>query len=501
MNKYAINHRDLKIKIKNHSVLMMIMILIFISSLTAADSRKMKEEAEYFDEIIPELMEKYDIPGVSMAIVGGGEMIWSGAYGYANRGRKIPMEIKTVCRAESISKSVTAMGLMTLIEDGTVELDAGAEDYLEGWQIPESRFDEQKVTVRMLLSNSSGLFQGHIGEEYSPNEHMPSLEDYLSREVLLVQEPGKGFIYSNPGFNLLELLIENVSGKKYSEFMEERVFRPLNMSEASYKWSEITVAGSAAGYEMDGTEVPPYLYPANGSGGLLCTVEDIARFSTGLMAGSEGDGPPVLNKISLQELLQPRVQIPGLFSFVADSYAFGHFSERLSDGQQAVWHGGQGHGWMTHFHAVPDEGEAIVIFTNSQRSWPFIAAVLEGWAELRQLPPPRFTIIGKAVKLFSLFTWALFALLILVLFRTYSDFRKREWSFVFDPGKLGIRKIISMLLGLSGMLGIVWAVFQPYLFISSIFPANAPRAAVLIFAIALILFFRSFIGIGEREVE
>ncbi len=72
------------------------------------------------------------------------------------------------------------------------------------------------------------------------------------------------------------------------------------------------------------------------------------------------------------------MKIPGLFGFAADAYGFRHFIETLPDRRRAVWHGGQGHGWMTHFHAIPESGDGIVILTNSQRSWPFMSRVPTG---------------------------------------------------------------------------------------------------------------------------
>ena len=100
------------------------------------------------------------------------------------------------------------------------------------------------------------------------------------------------------------------------------------------------------GYENDGTPVDPYVYPVKGSGGLLATVEDIARFAAAEMTG-EYYGPPadrVLSMESIRALHTPQVEIPGIFGVVVDSYGFGHFSETLPDGRRALWHGGQGHG-------------------------------------------------------------------------------------------------------------------------------------------------------------
>ena len=110
----------------------------------------------HIDERIPELMETYQIPGVTMALVQNSKVVWSQAFGYADleSGRK--MRTDTVCRVQSISKPVTAWGVMKLVEQGEIDLDNPVTYYLEDWKLPESEFSEEKTTVRRLLSHKIG---------------------------------------------------------------------------------------------------------------------------------------------------------------------------------------------------------------------------------------------------------------------------------------------------------------------------------------------------------
>ena len=117
---------------------------------------------------------------------------------------------------------------------------------------------------------------GAIGEEYAPQNDMPSLRDYLTREARLIREPGSGFLYSNTGFNLLELLIEEVTGRDFSEYMADEVLIPLGMHHSSFAWNETFGPAIATGHELQGTAVPPHVYPAKASGGLFTDVEDMA---------------------------------------------------------------------------------------------------------------------------------------------------------------------------------------------------------------------------------
>ncbi len=442
----------------------------------------------HLDERVPALMKKYDIPGVSMALIQDGELVWSAAYGYADLAQEREMTVDAVCRAESISKSVTAWGVMRLVEQGVIDLDAPVQGYLHDWQLPETDDDQQAVTIRGLLSNTAGMPPGSIGEEYQPQSEMPTLRENLTQEAHLIHEPGTGFLYSNPGFNLLELLVENVTGRDFAAYMADEILIPLGMQGASYAWRETYQASLPMGYEMDGTPVPPYVYPVKASGGLFASVEDLARFVSAEMAGSYPD-QSVLNQVSIQMLHTPQVEIPGLFGFVADAYGFGHFIETLPDGRKAVWHGGQGHGWMTHFHAVPQSGDGIVILTNSQRSWPFLAEVLTDWSQWSGLGSVKFGIITTA-------TTGLKALIILIglvslwqAIRLVQGVRRGKRIFApLSPVALPWR-ILRAAAGLGILAALAWSAAQPYLFVSSIFPGTIRWAgsSLLILSVLIIL--------------
>lgn len=289
-------------------------------------------------------MKDYDIPGVNIALVKRGEIIWSKAYGYADleEGRK--MTTDTYCRVESISKPVTAWGVMKLVEQGKVELDKPVELYIKNWEFPESEFSEKNVTVRQLLSNNAGMPLGTIGVRYSPKEDIPSLEEYLSNDAILKQEPGLSFSYSNTGFNLLELLIEEVTGRDFAEYMAEEVLIPLGMYNSSFTWGEELDPAIPNGYDLNGNPIPVYIYPDKAAGGLFACVEDIATFITAGMTNFSRTGHEVLNAQSINKLYTPMVEIPGFYGLAFDSYGLGHFIESLSNGKKAVSHGGQGSG-------------------------------------------------------------------------------------------------------------------------------------------------------------
>lgn len=443
----------------------------------------------HLNERIPVLMSRYNIPGASIALVHAGKLVWSNAYGYANLEERRPMSVQSVCRAESISKPLTAWGVMKLVEQGLIELDAPVQQYLRHWQIPDSEFDEQAVTVRMLLSASAGMPLGKIGKavEYAPGSETPSLRDYLTREAHLIQKPGAGYLYSNVGFNLLELLIEEVTGRDFAEYMENEVLHPLGMKASSFDWDESFEALLPNGYELDGAPVPPYVYPAKASGGLFTSVEDLARFVSSGMTGYYYSNNGVLNQNSLYQMYAPQVEVSGIYHFVAQSYGFGYFIETLPNGQKAVWHGGQGHGWMTHFHAIPETGDGIVILTNSQRSWQFIADLLSEWARWNNFGSLKFGKIIYASAASWIFIGLITLLTLALAFYLARDLAHGTLRFTpFAAEALGAR-LSKAVTGMSVAAFLGWRISQPYLFETSIFPASAGWAGLALLALSLVL--------------
>jgi hypothetical protein len=316
---------------------------------------------------------------------------------------------------------------------------------------------------------------------------MPSLRDYLAREVRVTREPGAGFAYSNVGFNLLELLIEEVTGRDFATYMAEEVLMPLGMRHSRFTWNETLLPSMPTGYELQGTPVPPYVYPASASGGLFAPVEDIARFLRAGMTGPYYADYGVLERERIRALHTPQVEVLGLFGLVADGYGLGHFVEILPDGQRAVWHGGQGHGWMTHYHMVPESGTGIVILANSERSWPLMARVLDDWARWSGVGVVKFgRIVHATTALWGLIGLAGLALLVQA-YRLVHGWRsgRRHWAVRSSTSR--IMRGLQTALGIGIIIALAWSVLQPYLFVTSIFPRAAPWAGLVAFVWALVL--------------
>lgn len=399
------------------------------------------------EQVIPARMAADDVPGVVIALLREGRLVWSRAFGLADRATGRAMTEDALFRVESISKPVTAWGVMKLAAAGRIDLDAPVTDYPIGWAPPAGT---APFTIGQLLSNTAGLGIGDYAARYPPGAPRPDAAAQIAREFAVIAEPGARFSYSDTGFNLLEPLVEAATGEAFAEWMAREVLGPLGMSRASYDW---TGAPMPVGHDLRGRPVAPYVYPGRGSGGLHATAADIAAFA----AAGMGAPQPVLAPEDVAMLHRPVTQPSGLYGIVAEGYALGHFTETLSDGRQAVWHGGQGFGWMSHLHMVPSSGEAIVILANSQRAWPLFAVVLEAWSDSLGVAPVGMARVLWAERIALGLVVALLALAVAAL---------RGLRLGASPA---LRK--AAFLGAAGLVGIpLWAAAQDYLFVFSILP-------------------------------
>lgn len=388
-------------------------------------------------------------------------------------------------RVQSISKSVTAWAILKLVEEGKLNLNEPVEMHFKDWELPDSDYPSDGLTVRQLLCHTGGMPLGDIFALYAPDEEIPSLRESLSGSAVLFQEPGKGFSYSNVGYNLLELLIEEVTGRDFAEYMKNEILSPLGMNHSDFNWSEASLAAAPHGYTLDGKAVTPYRYAEKASGGLISTAEDIARFCiAGMSAFYEQD---VLTGAGINSLYSPQTSQLGVYSLVFDTYGFGFYIERLAGGETAVSHGGQGTGWMSHFHAVPETGDAIIILTNSQRSWSFIAHLLKGWRQWSGLAPVGMeNIIWGEYALWGVIWLVCFLTLvqawrlgmgIFIGVRTFAPLCKKRMSLRLY--QLGTAVFL--------IAGLIWCVSQKYLILSSVFPINAVWLGGSAFLSALVL--------------
>ncbi len=310
-------------------------------------------------------------------------MAWIRGYGWADQEAARPVTPETVFGVASISKPVTAWGVMKLVEAGKLDLDAPVGRYLTRWQLPVGSFDPQAVTVRRLLSHTAGISPTEY-KGYPDAAHLLTLEQSLSGQdggVFVQRSPGS-FMYSDGGYLLLQLLVEEVSGRPFITYMQQEVLDPLGLPRATFDDALARQRPLSAGYDEWGRRLPAYWFVEKAPAGLYMTAGELATFVAAAMPGLQGQPPGrgVLRSETLAQMLTPQARLRSYDRFIyAQGYGLGYFTETASGGQFAVSHMGGNLGGMSEFAAFPAEGVGIVILTNTTAGQEFFAAALAAW--------------------------------------------------------------------------------------------------------------------------
>ncbi|MEM6424574.1 MAG: serine hydrolase domain-containing protein [Cyanobacteria bacterium P01_D01_bin.128] len=277
----------------------------------------------------------------ALILIQEGEVVVAHSFGIVNAEEKTPVKVdQTLYQMASVSKLVTAWGVMKLVEDGTISLDKPVNQYLNRWKFPASQYSDQ-VTIRHLLSHTGGLDDlfGYAG--FLPDESIQSLEDSLTltqdpasgkpRGVTVAREPGQRWLYSGGSYTVLQLLIEDVTQQSFSAYMETAILKPLGMEASSFDWDAIAASGRtdelATSFDDKLQSSPHRRYTATAAASLYTTAQDMARF---VQAYSQENS--VLKQETLKQMMQPQSgtdQNWGLGHILyvaagADEYVVGH---------------------------------------------------------------------------------------------------------------------------------------------------------------------------------
>ncbi len=237
--------------------------------------------ADRTDDTVRRFMAEQHAPGVALSVIKNGKVITRKYYGMASVEYGVPVNERSVFEIGSVSKQMTAAAIMLLVQDGKVSLDEKIGTYLKdappGWS---------GITVRHLLNHTSGIksYSSLDGFELSRRLTVKQFIDRLA-EIPLEFEPGTQFAYNNSGYNLLGFIIEAVSGKKYIDFMKERVFKPLGMDSTGDRDPRNIVTQRVTGYEWAGGRLigrDGSLTDLTGAGSIVSTLKDMEKWALSL---------------------------------------------------------------------------------------------------------------------------------------------------------------------------------------------------------------------------
>ncbi len=313
-------------------------------------------------------MNNYNVPGVSIAVVQDFQLVGVKAYGVKEAGAPAAIIPETPFQSASISKLVNAVGLMRLVEEGKLDLDQNVNDILKSWQIPpSSKFPDAIITPRMILSHSAGL-SNHGFDGYKSAEGLPTLLDILTTQkgvkadpLEIILEPGTTFKYSGGGTLLTQLMIEEISGKSYPEYMQEAVLQPLGMTNSFYsvnqagREDQLATAHFANGKPLKNKYQH---YPESAAGGLWSTPTDLSKMMIDLMLAFNGQEGRLLKPETAKAMLVP--------TEASGNCALGIF---LNDknGHLYFGHSGSNEGFMADFVGSTTNGNGAIVMQNGER--------------------------------------------------------------------------------------------------------------------------------------
>ncbi len=331
-------------------------------------------------------MAHYKVPGVSIAVVDSGRIVWARGFGVMTTGTADSVTDSTLFQAASISKPVAATGMLRLVEEGKLALDMPVNGFLKSWQVPENRFTaKEKVTLRRLVSHSAGLtvhgFPGYAAGDTIPT--VPQILDGVrpanTGPVRVDVVPGSRWRYSGGGTTVLQLAMIDATGEAFPGLMKRLVLDPMGMAHSTYEQPlPAALAGrEAAGHGIDGSLVTGrwHTYPEMAAAGLWTTPTDLMRWALGVAGARAGTSTGVLSKDMATQMLTVQKAPSGLGPALEGSgraFRFGH--------------GGANRGFRAHVYYFPETGQGAAVMTNSDNGSALVREVMNGIAKVYQWP-------------------------------------------------------------------------------------------------------------------
>ncbi|HSL15010.1 MAG TPA: serine hydrolase [Actinomycetota bacterium] len=331
---------------------------------------------------VNEMLNRHPAVGLAVGIVRNGCLESFYGHGLADIASRTQIAEDTVFRIGSVTKPFTAIAVMQLWEQGLVDLDAPANDYLRAYELIPARAAFRPATLRHLLTHSAGILDVHHVSDLrhgglTPSdgrppllsvkvgEPLPPLAEYFRGGLRVVAEPGTTFAYSNHGYATLGQIIEDVSGMALERYFRERIFEPLGMADTDLVRSERLASRLATGYTLGrrgAQAVPDRDWIGAAGGGIYSTTRDIARFAAALMGGGANEHGSVLEPATLTTMFESHYRPdPRLLG-----WGLG-FARAEAGTHRVVGHDGILPGFNSELLVAPEDGLGIVAFTNGSK--------------------------------------------------------------------------------------------------------------------------------------
>ena len=310
------------------------------------------------------------ISGLSIAVINNGEIEWARGYGVVESRSTQLVNTSIIFQAASISKPLTALAAIRMVQNGMLALDEDVNQKLVTWKVPENKYTvKEKVTLRRLLSHNAGTTV-HGFRGYSAGEPVPNLLQVLqgaspanSAPVTVKAVPGKEFRYSGGGISIVQQLIVDVTGVPFPDFMRKTVLEPLNMKDSTFA-QPLPIerfANAAVAHKKNGKPIAGkwHTYPEIAAAGLWTTPSDLARMIIEIQRSLHGESDRIISALMTKEMLSNQS---------ARSRNWGLGFELGGQGKDAWFqHVGLNEGFTATFIGFNELGQGAVIMTNSDQ--------------------------------------------------------------------------------------------------------------------------------------
>lgn len=348
------------------------------------------EHTERIGKVIQETMRKEGIPGVSVAVIDHGKMVWAQGFGWRDAGRKLPVDTETQFQAGSVSKPVTALAVLKLNAAGKLDLDKDVNEYLKGWQL-RNKFTNHPVTIRELLCHRGGVVPRSFAG-YNEHHEAPSLLEILNRDNFLIgwmtahtfgpvkvnEPPGSAYHYSGGGYTVIQKAVEDTTGKSFESVMDELVLQPLGMNRSHFQQPPQDTNNIARGYGWMLTFSGGgrwRVLPEKAMGGLWSTPEDLARLIIAVQEANAGKNSGAITSELAHLFLTPQFD------------GWQGMGIRLDgpENKRVFYHYGENFGFYMRMAGGVTDGRGWIIMTNAQKTKfnPILRAIRDefGWKE------------------------------------------------------------------------------------------------------------------------
>ena len=338
-------------------------IALFLTSCTLIYS-----QADQVDKYLKDEIQKNHIPGLSVAVLLHGKIVFSQQYGLSNVELSVPVNSTSQFKIASLTKPITGIAMMMLAEEGKISLDSSFSHYLS--DLP---FQWRAVTVRQALSHTSGIPDYFLSPDWSwRNSWRLDLtqEEFIrmTSKAPMSFNPGTNMKYSNSGFYLLGMLIEKVSGVSYQEYIGQRIFKPLQMTSTRRDSAEAIIPNRVNGYTFKDGKLRNAEYTSDtwayAEGGIITTALDLAKLDSALYTDQ------LLKRSSIEQMWTPSNLSNGMKGVIGDNgagkpnyYGLGWY---ISDyhNHKLILHGGQKPGFTSNYFRFINDNLTVIVLSN-----------------------------------------------------------------------------------------------------------------------------------------